>query len=112
VGLNEIESACKAQFERLQEACGQIDDKLLKRDPFLKKWNIRPLHFHLWQLGTVFDAVLSRALWIRKILTKFDGGKIYAHLAPEQPWSQVGLGFGKRKRCGLDCCCCRTWQIV
>ncbi|PKN76949.1 MAG: hypothetical protein CVU52_02535 [Deltaproteobacteria bacterium HGW-Deltaproteobacteria-10] len=96
-GLSEIESACQAQFERLQEACGQIDDKLQEKDYFLRKWNIRPFHFHLWQIGMVFDAVLSRSLWIRKILENREGGNIYTHVAPPEPWSLFGLGFGKQE---------------
>ncbi|MFH2011567.1 MAG: hypothetical protein ABIJ37_02495 [Pseudomonadota bacterium] len=99
VGLNEIEGACKVQFEQLHNVCGKIDDRLQEIDPFLKKWNIRPFLFHLWQLGMVFDAVLSRALWIRKILTKFDvcKDKIYTHMTPLQPWTLFGLGFGKHE---------------
>jgi hypothetical protein len=97
IDLPEIESACKAQFELLQEACGQIDDKLQEKDSFLRKWNIRPFYFHLWQLGMVFDAVLSRSLWIRKILDNCEGGNIYTHVAPPEPWSLFGLGFGKQE---------------
>lgn len=95
--LEEIENACVTQFERLKQVYNKMDEILFQRDPFLKEWGIQPLFFHLWQLGMIFDAVVSRSLWLKKILESYPNAKVYVHLAPPQPWSIFGIGFHNKE---------------
>lgn len=91
----EIEKLCVAQFDRLTTVCRELDAVLLGRYPFLKEWGIQPFYFHLWQLGQLADGLLSRVLQIKRILDRFSGSKVYAHLGPPKPWAGFGIGFSQ-----------------
>lgn len=78
--LNEIETVCEEQFDKLRHACEEIDSVLIEKDSFLKEWNIRPFFFNLWQLSVLMDTLISRVVWLRKIMENYAGYHIYAHL--------------------------------
>lgn len=91
----EVEEVCVNRFERLTDACGNLDSILLEREPFLKEWDIHPFLLHLWQLGMIVDALAARTMQLEKILAHFPGKKAYVHLAPKKPWAIFGIGFAK-----------------
>ncbi len=93
----EVEEECVSKFKLLNKVYNDLDDILLENYPFLKKWNIRPFLFHLWQIGMIVDALVSRTLWLKKILEKFPKAKVYVHLNSPQPWAIFGLGFNKKE---------------
>lgn len=94
---HEIEGICREQFARLQKTSSALDNEMLEEDMLLRQWGIYPFLFHLWQLGMIFDAVVSRTWWIKKILKNHRGGKIYVHEAPVHYWAIYGLGFAKHE---------------
>jgi hypothetical protein len=95
--LNEIEDACNAQFEKIKNVSEKIDTALLQQFPVLKKWGIYPFLFNLWEIGMVSDAIVSRLLWLKKILENYPAYTIFIHLVPPQPWSFFGMGFSQNE---------------
>ncbi len=97
ISREEIEEACVAQFEDLTRVCRELDNILLNDDVFLKKWEIRPFFFHLWQLGQLLDLLLSRTLTLKKIFESFPGALVHTHLGASQAWNFFGLGFSQEE---------------
>ncbi|MDP3181679.1 MAG: hypothetical protein Q8M54_02535 [Desulfobaccales bacterium] len=93
ISREEIEEACVAQFEVLTRICRELDNILLKDDPFLKAWGIKPFFSHLWQLGQLLDLLLSRTLILKKICEHYPGATVHTHQGDPQNWSLFGLGF-------------------
>ncbi len=93
ISREEIEEACVAQFEVLTRICRELDNILLNDVVFLKKWEIRPFFFHLWQLGQLLDLLLRRSLTLKRIFAHFPGARVHVHSGASQNWSLFGLGF-------------------
>lgn len=89
----EIEAVCVSQFELLTQVCRKLDNILLEDDPFLKQWGIRPFYFHLWQLGQMFDLLLSRTLTLKRMVEHFPEARVNAHLGTRETWSLSDLCF-------------------
>jgi hypothetical protein len=89
----EVEHLCVAQFERLKIACERMDEILLEKNIFLKKWRIRPFLFHLWQIGSIFDLLSTRLFQLKRILNNFPGAMVYIHTSEPRPWAGFGIGF-------------------
>lgn len=96
--LSEIETVCVEGFEKLKLISNKIDELIIEKDLFLKECGIRPFEFYLWQIGAIHDAVVSRAVWLKKILGRFPKAKVYIHVAPpDKKWYTSWLGFGKEE---------------
>jgi len=96
-GLEDIEKACVNQFEKVSEVCKKLDLSMLDLHPFLLKWDIKPFFYNLWMLGHVVDAVLSRYLWLKSILSNFPDHTVYIHKGPTSPWETDQFFFGHRE---------------
>jgi hypothetical protein len=93
----EVEEVCISQFERLSTICRELDDILLKQDPFLREWGIRPFFFYLWQLGQLVDGLVSRTLQLEKILKGFSDPNVFVHLSSPKSWGGFGIGFSQEE---------------
>jgi hypothetical protein len=95
--LDEIEETCVAQFIKINEICLELDNLILSKDEFLKKWHIKPFWLSLEQIGGIVDILLSRSVMINNILKKHPDADIYVHLAPTQFDSSRNLMFSKHE---------------